>query len=180
MKTVLDSRAVFLLHFKQSSVLSCVGVIMSTKHEIKQLFYIHPLDADTNRVIAGFLQERAIESACEDKRCADGETRNVWELDYEDFMTVIMSRASLLLRCTLFLQTEEGLREFKVEIKEREYQAPDLRERIEDRLNQKIQDISRGLATAVLRPRRPHKSTTVRNVPRPPPRKIKPTRARKK
>lgn len=129
----------------------------------KQLFYIEPLDADTNKAIGEFLQQRVDVVSCEEKKCKDGRRRNLWELEVDDFSLVIMSRSSLKLNCNTFWMTIEGIEQFEIVIDEN-FNPALLREKLDEQieLQEKAASEFKAGIQSVLRPPSAH---IVRDTP---------------
>lgn len=65
-------------------------------------------DADTNRVIAEDLAERAEESICPNHLCADGVARNLWECPSSLVRRLAKNRQSLGLKFSVFYRRGTG------------------------------------------------------------------------
>jgi len=48
--------------------------------------YLEPLDADTNRIIATYIGQAVHDSFCEDRLCADGLKHNLWKVSLEQLV----------------------------------------------------------------------------------------------
>lgn len=65
-------------------------------------------DADTNRVIAGDLAERAEENVLPNRLCADGVVRNLWECPPGLVRRLAKNRRSLGLKFSVFYRRGAG------------------------------------------------------------------------
>lgn len=69
------------------------------------VFYIQPLDADTNRCIAEM--KKSFEKHFHQKKVRDGGFRYVWECDYNDVIALIRSRKTLNLKFKIWLLSSD-------------------------------------------------------------------------
>lgn len=82
---------------------------MKTKASYKKkelVFYIQPLDANTNRCIAEM--KKSFEKYFHEKKEKNGNLRPVWECDYEDTAAIIKSQKMLNLKFKIWLLSYDG------------------------------------------------------------------------
>lgn len=69
------------------------------------VFYIQPLDADTNRCIAEM--KKSFEKHFHQKKVRDGGFRYVWECEYEDVVALLRSKKTLNLKFKIWLLSSD-------------------------------------------------------------------------
>ena len=77
--------------------------------EERELFYIEPVDSETNRrLFENFLQGRS-EDVCEQKKCTEGPPVNVFRVSRTELAKCIINRRTSALNFNIFVDRGEGL-----------------------------------------------------------------------
>lgn len=74
---------------------------------MKTRYFVDP-DSSTNRVIFNMLGQKAEEATCSEMVCADGESRNLWELSKEQVEKLEAEVGRLRLRFVVYRQIRGG------------------------------------------------------------------------
>jgi len=77
--------------------------------ERKYVWYVEPLDSDTNSAISDYLKESSITAECKSVLCADGKKRNLWRCNSFDLVQALRnSKKSLNLRFKVYIKEGRG------------------------------------------------------------------------
>tara|TARA_Y100000310_G_scaffold340583_1_gene436926 strand:+ start:1725 stop:2048 length:324 start_codon:yes stop_codon:yes gene_type:complete len=82
---------------------------MAKRKKPTYTWYLAPLDAHTNEVIAREADQRGIQLIpMRDILCSDGKTHNLWQCNYSFARFLFLSKDNLGIRCVFYSQQGRG------------------------------------------------------------------------